>query len=338
MCFNGKKIIVIIYLLIVSIFLSSCSFSRLKSSADPISKTTFALNTAVTISLYGDYDEDLIDRCFALCSEYELIFSRTDPESELYALNASRSMDVSDELLSLIKTGIYYGNLSGGAFDITIGTVSSMWDFLNDTPSLPDSSSLAEAASHVDYTKISIDGNTVTLLDPSATIDLGALAKGYIADRIKDFLISCGVEHAMIDLGGNILCVGGKSDGSDFTIGLRYPFEDVQSLIATIDVSNLSVVTSGIYERCFEIDGKLYHHILDPSTGYPYDNELAAVTIISPDSVTGDALSTVTFALGLDKGIDLINSIENVYAVFITKDMQLHFSDGLEQNFDMTMQ
>ena len=300
----------------------------------PISKTTFALNTAVTITLYGNYDESLIDACFDLCRQYELIFSRTDERSELYRLNASRSMEVSDELLELIKISLYYGELSDGKLDITIGEVSSMWNFQTDSPALPDSAELEEALSHVDWSKIEIEGNTVTIEDPKAVIDLGAVAKGYIADKLKEYLISQGVDRAIINLGGNILCVGKRSVSSDFVIGLQYPFESSET-IATIGIDDMSVVTSGVYERCFTLDGTLYHHILDTDTGYPVMNGLVSVTIISENSVDGDALSTSVFALGLEDGLRLIDSLDGVYAVFITDDMQLHFSDGLLDRFSV---
>lgn len=167
-------------------------------------------------------------------------------------------------------------------------------------------------------------------------LDLGAIAKGYIADKIKEFLMEKGVKSAIINLGGNVLCIGGKPDKAPFNIGIQKPFADRKETIAVMELSDKSIVSSGIYERFFERDGNFYHHILNPKTGYPYDNSLVAVTIISDKSVDGDGLSTSCFALGLEEGMKLINSIENVHAVFITDDYKPHFSDGFEEAIPLT--
>jgi len=161
-------------------------------------------------------------------------------------------------------------------------------------------------------------------------LELGAVAKGYIADRVKGFLLSKGVTSALINLGGNILLVGEKTDGSAFNVGIQKPFEDRDAVVVAISqLKDCSMVSSGIYERYFyDTEGNFYHHILDSKTGYPCNTGLLQVTIISSDSATGDALSTACFALGLEKGMDLIHSLDDVYAVFITADGTLHFSDG----------
>ena len=186
---------------------------------------------------------------------------------------------------------------------------------------------MAEAVSHIDYHCIEVNGTTVTLTDPEAQIDLGGIAKGYIADRIKEYLESEGVEHALINLGGNMLALGGRYDGSPFRIGLQEPFADTGSVLDVLDVTDQSVVSSGNYERYFEKDGVIYHHILDPDTGYPIQNNLDQVTIISDASVDGDALSTTCYALGLEKGMELIQSLDDVEAVFVTHDGEIHTTD-----------
>ncbi|HCR41242.1 MAG TPA: thiamine biosynthesis protein ApbE, partial [Lachnospiraceae bacterium] len=140
-----------------------------------------------------------------------------------------------------------------------------------------------------------------------------------------------GVKSAMINLGGNVLCVGTKPDGTPFNVGIQMPYADRNETIAVMQISDLSVVSSGIYERFFELDGVRYHHILNPRTGYPYDTDLISVSIISPYSVDGDGLSTTAFALGLEKGMKLIESIPDTYAVFITEDYQLHYTKGFQE-------
>ena len=182
----------------------------------------------------------------------------------------------------------------------------------------------------VDYRDVSLEGDEIRFAKEGMQLDLGAVAKGYIADRIKDYLLEQGVESAIIDLGGNILCVGSRPGGDPFRIGLQRPFASHSETVATVEITDKSVVSSGIYERYFEEDGVLYHHILNPETGYPYDNGLVSVTIISDESVDGDGLSTSCFALGLEKGMELINSLPDVQAVFITEDGELHFSEGFE--------
>lgn len=328
-----KKLIKLSISAMLILCLTACSFSARKGAQngqERLSKTDFVLDTVSTITLYGGGDEKLIDRCFELCREYELIFSRTDERSELYALNRDGSAEVSGELLKLITLARDYARLSGGAFDFTLGAASGMYGFSSDSPHAPSASELAEAMEHTGWEKVVIDGSTVTLTDPGAVIDLGAIAKGYIADRLAELLLENGQNSAVINLGGNVLCLGSRPDGSDFTVGLQYPFEQLNETIANIRVSGMSVVTSGIYQRCFEQDGVFYHHILDPETGLPCQSGLLAVSVVCPSSADADALSTACFVLGLDDGLELIDSLSGTYAVFITQDYELHYSEGFQ--------
>ena len=200
---------------------------------------------------------------------------------------------------------------------------------------MPPSSAIEAAVKTVDYHGVTLDteNNTVLLQNRDAKIDLGGIAKGYIADRMKELLISRGVQNAIINLGGNVLVLGNKPDGSAYHIGIQKPFAEEGTPLAELPLSDASLVSSGIYERYFEKDGKLYHHILNPATGYPVLNNLLGVTIRSPLSVDGDALSTICFALGLNDGLALIESIPDTEAVFITDDYELHPSSGLADAF-----
>lgn len=161
------------------------------------------------------------------------------------------------------------------------------------------------------------------LTDSKAKLDLGGIAKGFIADKMKAYLQSKKITSGIINLGGNVLTVGEKSDGSDYTVGIQKPFDESGEPICTVKVKDKSVVTSGIYERYYRVDGKLYHHILDTTTGYPVNNNLYSVTIISDSSCDGDALSTTCFALGIDKAKELINSLSGVEAIFVTDDYSI---------------
>lgn len=317
---NIYKLLSICLLTTCCLFLSACS-----SSKEPISKQGFLLDTVIQITLYDTNDESLLDESFAVCEKYEQLLSRTIETSDVSRINEAngKPVTVSDETISLIQKSLTYSQLSDRAFDITIAPLSSLWDF-KDKKTIPDSHALDEARALVDYHTIQINGNTVTLSNPKASIDLGAIAKGYIADKIKEYLVSQNIKSGLINLGGNVLTIGTKPDGSAWNIGIQKPFDEQNAVITSVHLSDESVVTSGVYERYFKQDGIIYHHILDAKTGYPYQNGLLGVTIISKESVDGDALSTTCFALGLQKGMELIQSLPDVEAIFITDDYQLH--------------
>lgn len=273
-----------------------------------------------------------------MAKQYENYFSNTLPDSDISKINQAKGAPVTvhEETIELLEKGISYGNLSDGAFDITIGELSDLWDISlkalleeTDASMIPSETEIAEALATVDYTCIKINGNEVSLTNPDARIDLGGIAKGYIADKMKEYLLEQGVESALINLGGNVLTVGAKPDDSPFTIGVQYPFKDDGSSIASVQVTDETVVSSGIYERYFKVDDTLYHHILDPHTGYPYSNNLLGVTIVTKNSVDGDALSTICFALGLEKGMDFIEHLDDTEALFITEDYEIHTSSGM---------
>lgn len=293
---------------------------------EPIEKTGIHFDTVINIKLYDTDNTDLLENCFKFCNDFEQTISRTLEVSEIYQINHAegKPIEVSDVTIELIQKGIEYGELTNGKFDITIAPLSELWDFKNNPGKLPTQNEIDEALSHVNYKNIIIEGNTVTLTDPKAAIDLGGIAKGYMADQLKEYLISEGVNSGLINLGGNMLAIGTKPDGSDFNIGIQKPFDKQGTAITSVKTNDSSVVSSGVYERYFEFNDRIYHHILDTETGFPYDNGLLSVTILSPESVDGDALSTACFALGLDEGMKLINSLENTEAIFITNDYALH--------------
>jgi len=245
--------------------------------------------------------------------------------------DGSISFDVSEMMYGILEKGLYYSELSEGRFDITIEPESSLWDFTADNPEVPEDTDIKKAVKLVDYNNASLKDGKLIFKIPGMGIELGAIAKGYIADSLKEYLEANGVESGIINLGGNVLCIGKKPGGEPFHVGIQQPFAERNESIAAINAEDISVVSSGIYERYFMQDDKIYHHILDPLAGYPIDNGLVAITVVSEKSVDGDALSTACFALGLEKGMELINSLDNVYAVFITEDTRMHYSDGFEE-------
>ena len=295
------------------------------NSKEPISKTGIYFDTVIQIDIYDSSDTKLLDQCFEHCEIFEQTISRTIETSEIYQINHAKgtSVEVSDVTLELIQKGIEYGDLTKGKFDITIAPLMELWDFKNNTGKVPDETAISEALSHVNYKNIVIVGNKVSLLDPDAAIDLGGIAKGYMADFLKEYLISQGVESALINLGGNILTIGSKPNGAPFYLGIQKPFDKQGTAITSVKVTNSSVVSSGVYERYFEVNDVIYHHIIDTDTGYPCDNGLLGVTILSNNSVDGDALSTSCLVLGLEDGQKLVHSLDGVDAIFITSDYKL---------------
>lgn len=322
-----KKIISFITAAAALLTTAACS-APVKSES--LTMTGMYFDTVVTIEAWGA-DQDIMDNCADLCEHYEQLLSSHIESSEISAINraAGQPVTVSEETAELIRMGCRFGELSGGKFDITIASASELWDFHDrENPRVPGGQELAEAVSHIGYQCVQTDGCTVTLTDPDARLDLGGIAKGYIADKIKEYLESENIEHALINLGGNMLAVGSRYDGSDFRIGIQKPFEETGTLLASVQISDQSVVSSGNYERFFEKDGALYHHILDPDTGLPADTGLYQVTILSESSAQGDALSTTCFLLGLDEGMKLIEELDGVEAIFVTSDMEIHMSDS----------
>lgn len=317
-----------------TLLFSGCSGIQRNTQTDQdLSYTDMLFDTVIKIQILDSNDQNIITGLKKLCQKYDTMFSTTNENSDLYKLNhaGGTPVTVSSETADLIQEGIHYSELSDGAFDITIEPVSSLWDFKSDSPKVPSSEDITEAVSHVDYKGISMDGNTVTLSDPKAGIDLGAIAKGYIADQVKTYLKKQGVRHAIINLGGNVDVIGSKPDGSKYNIGIQKPFDETGEAITSVKLKDQTVVTSGIYERYFKKDGKLYHHILDPRTGYPCDNNLYSVSIITHSSTKADALSTTCFLLGYEKGMKLINEMDGVEAIFITNDEKVHWSENFKK-------
>lgn len=294
------------------------------------SRTGYYFDTVVLLNLYGVKDEAVFERCFAICEELERTFSRTREDSELYAVNhrSSDTVEVSEELAEVIEAGLSYYGVTDGAFDITVAPLSEIWDFKSGEGKVPSGEILQAALARVDAAKVKLEGRTLTFVSPDTMLELGAIVKGYAADRLKEYLMEQGVTAGTINLGGNVLTIGGKPDGTDWKIGLQKPFGDSGESIEIVEVEDQSVVSSGVYERYFREDGRLYHHILDARTGYPVENGLWQVSIRSDKSLTGDLLSTVCFLLGPEDGMAYVESLEGVEASFIDANLQITHSSG----------
>jgi thiamine biosynthesis lipoprotein len=187
----------------------------------------------------------------------------------------------------------------------------------------------------VDFTKVAVDqeNGSIFLLDEGMALDLGGIAKGYASDKVKEFLLDRGFTRGIINFGGNVVAFGTKASKEPWKIGIQDPFDSRGNQIGIVETPETSIVTSGIYERYFEQDGVTYHHILDTASGYPADNSLASVTIVTEECIAADAYSTLVFALGLDEGMQFIEDSADLEAVFVTKDKSVHLSSGLEESF-----
>jgi thiamine biosynthesis lipoprotein len=226
--------------------------------------------------------------------------------------------------------------MSEGAFDCTVGPLVALWGIKESGGHYPSETELADALSLVDYHDVLVDERGLVMLkNVGMRVDFGAIAKGYIADRAKELLVGKGVGSAVLDLGGNIVLIGSRLDGSPFRIGVRDPLGGGGDYLGTFSVSDTSLVSSGSYERYFTHEGKEYHHILDVNTGFPADNELLQVTILSSSSVVGDGFSTTAFLLGLERGFGLVSETEGVEGIFVARDKKVYVTAGVGDEFKL---
>ena len=294
----------------------------------------FYLDAVITISGYAD--KEILEGAVALCGEYEKVFSRTVEGSDVWRINHGEGcpVRVCGDTAELLTIALEVCEKSGGALDITIAPASDLWDFKADEPEIPDSGELSSAAELVDYTKLKLEGDMVTL-PAGMAIDLGAVAKGYIADKAAEYLKEKGVESAILNLGGNVVALDSKPDGREWSIGIQDPEKENGKAGYSVMVADKSVVTSGIYQRGFDKDGVRYHHILDRATGWPVQNGLASVTIITGSSAMADAMSTACFVLGRDMGMSFAEEM-GVQAVFIGTDGKVSCTPALEGKLEKT--
>ena len=301
----------------------------------PVSDTEFLLNTVSTIDIYactGDRPDVIIDDCFKYIKGLENELSRTVKSSEISLLNANGGGNISDDTLYIIEKSLNYSRLTEGAFDITIGEVSALWDFTSGENIVPSETDIEKALASVGYENIEIGGGKVSLKN-GAQLDLGAIAKGYIGDKAAQFLKERGVTSAIINLGGNIVTIG-DNNGKPFRIGIQSPTAETGEYIGVLDLEDKTAVTSGAYQRFFVKDGIIYHHILDPKTGYPAQSDIASVTIVADNSTDADALSTSCYILGTERALELINSLDYAEAVIVTDSGEVLLSDYAGQYYE----
>lgn len=315
-----KRICTVVLIVLCTLSVCGCT-----TPIQPVTYTDYYFDTVVSLTFYENNGNELAEECFTLCETYENLLSRTVERSDVWLINHSNGspITVSSETYELIKEALYYCELTQGKIDITVAPLMDLWQFTDNTKERipPSPEEINALLAHVDYTQIVLgDNNTITLQDPEASIDLGFIAKGYITDKIKEYLISQGVTSAIINLGGNICTIGNKPDGSAYTIGIQEPFAPTGTTIDTFTLSDSCAVTSGTYERYFTYNDTIYHHIIDATTGYPADNGLTSVTILCNSATEADALSTTCFVLGTEESLTLIRSVNDTECIFIDEE------------------
>lgn len=305
-----KKLLIL--LLITTTLLCGCRKSE-------NTKTQILMDTVCTIT--ADCGEETLDGVFKLCENYDRLLSPTSPDGEVSMINYYDEMELSPETLEILSQALYYCQKTGGKYDITIAAASQLYDF--EKQIVPSDEEAKRVLYKVGYDRIEIKGNWVDL--HNTDIDLGSIAKGYVADKLVKYLKDNGAKNGIVNLGGNV-AVFGKA----YKVGIQKPFSD--EVMLTVKIKNASAVTSGIYQRCFEKDGKFYHHILDVKTGLPLETELASVTVLGEKSSECDVLSTVCMILGEEAAKNLINQTPGYEAVFIKKDYSVSVTNGLKLN------
>lgn len=324
---------------IVAVLIGGCGGDPLKQS-----RTEFVLGTPITVTTYGRTSSDLLDQVFARVLDIEQKMSTSEEDysdTELLRVNAragTGAVSVSADTFDVVREALFFSELSGGAFDLTIYPLVRLWGIGTESAAVPDAGRLSVALELVDYRAVQLDPDdtSILLLRPGMGVDVGGIAKGYAADEAARILREGGIESALLDFGGNIVTVGHKPDGSLWRIGIQVPDAGRGEFLGIATVANLSLVTSGTYERFFEQDGVRYHHILDTRTGYPVRNGLTSVTIITTASMEADALSTALFALGLEEGYRLAESLAGVEAIFVTEDNEVFITSGGSEIFELT--
>jgi len=327
MLFFLKKILLSVIFLFGIFFLVSCELKTTRSEP--------ALGTICSITLFEKGSDKIYNDIFSRIRQIENLMSVNIPASDVSRVNAAAGIEpvqVHEETFMVIKRALHYAKLSGGAFDPSVGPLVSLWGIGGSSARVPSQNEIDKVLPLVNWQDVELDEETrgVFLRCPGMSLDLGAIAKGYAADEAVSIIKRAGIKQAIIDLGGNIYIHGARKDGKLWRVGVQNPEDARDTYIGILQITEKSVVTSGVYERFFEDEGKRYHHIFSPDSGYPADNGLLSVTIIAPNSMDADALSTAVFVLGYEKGIALVESLPETEAVFIFEDMSVRKTQGAD--------
>lgn len=339
-----KRMRILLPALVLALGLSACG------AEEPAQAEIFAMDTVMTLTAYGRNGQQAVDETRQEIQRLDRLLDRTESSSEISQLNERGSASVSSEVFALIQAAVSYGSATGHAFDITVAPVVSAWGFTTDHYQVPDQATLSALLEHVDSDQITLlageDGGTVTL-GQDQSIDLGGIAKGYTSDRAEAIFRAAGVESGTISLGGNVYVQGSKPDGSPWRVAVQDP-QNSSAAAAVLELSDAYAVTSGGYQRYFDQDGKRYHHIIAPATGFPADSGLLSVTVVAPangdtqGTLTGngtmcDAFSTALFVMGEEKALDFWRSGGYSFdLVLVTDDGRVVITEGLADSFEQS--
>lgn len=303
---------------------------------EPVETSLFAMNTYMTFTAYGEQAKTALDESEALIEKLESLWSITDENSEIYRANHSsgQTVPISEETADLVSFVLEMAEKTEGVLDPTICPVLTAWGFTTDSKQVPSSEQIAELLQNVDYNRIQLEGTSLAVPE-EMELDLGAVGKGYTADLVTEVLKKHDIESAIISLGGNIQTVGSRPDGGDWRIGIRAPWEDGN--LGVLEISDAAVVTSGGYENYFEDeDGNIYWHILDPSTGYPANSGLQAVTIIGKEGRLCDALSTTLFVMGAEQAEACWRENGGFDMLLVTDENEIILTEGIAEKFTLS--
>lgn len=333
----GLKIKVL--MLACIIILSGCTAvsdgdSAKTATSQPLVQTTYALGTVITINLFDEGSDELMTRMIKRINDIERLMSSQLSDSEVSEIARNAGVEatiVSDDTYKVIERAVHYASLADGRFDPTAGPIIKLWGVGTKQAKVPEEAAIEEALTLINYKLIEMNAQdkTVFLPNKGMLLDLGSIAKGYAADELVKILKEEGITKAMIDLGGNIYAYGEKPGGKSWNVGIRTPYDIKNSYFGYVTLANKTVVTSGPYERFFEEDGQMYHHIFDARTGYPTSTEVVSVSIVADKSMDADALSTLLFTMTPEKGLELIETMEGIDCLYLDKDFNVTLSSGL---------
>ncbi len=317
--------------------LSSCGNKEkaAKGQPDQSRQEIFAMDTYMSLTAYGNNSEEAVNKAVQEINRLDAMFSVGNADSDVTKINENGSGEVSEETAFIMNRAMQVSEKTNGAFDITIYPLMELWGFTTKNYRVPESSEIAEALKGVSYTNVSVNGQQVALTGGSS-IDLGGIAKGYTSSRVIQIMKDCGIEHAIVNLGGNVQVLGTKTDSSDWRVAIQNPASE-NSYLGILSTADKAVITSGGYERYFEQDGQVYHHIIDPQTGYPSDSDLTSVTIVCSDGTTADALSTALFVMGLDGAKELYRSGAIDFDMILFDGSKVYVSEGIKETFSTDM-
>ena len=295
-------------------------------------KSFIAMGTVVTEKLYGKNDIDLTAEAIeSIVSKLENEISWRKSGSPINLLNENLSVDTNNEIIDIIKQCLDVYEKSDGAFDITVGKLTSLWNIGEENARVPADEEIQSGLKFVDSSKIKITDDKI-VINENQFVDLGAIGKGLACDKINDYLKTTETQAAVISVGGSILLYGNSPRNDKWNVAIRDPRGESTEYVAVLNLGSCFVSTSGDYERVLEHNGKSYHHILDPKTGYPAESDLISVTVVCDNGFLSDALSTACFVLGKDRGTELLEKF-GAQGVFIDKDKNIYVTDGLKDSF-----